>query len=188
MNVFPLPLTDVKTQYVIDGRLIPAQFPYLHVLLQGRPRHGMDDFSFRHPQMERGKRAKLFAPFDALDGYSANIASKNTLYTEKIALDDSQREEMNRRISILHHLTLNSRMAKANRVAVTVEYFVPCADKNSFSFRVQGQYAFVSGIVGRVDTDIGKTLTVNHLDIPLEDILSITPAQDGLFDWESSSY
>ena len=62
-------------QFVLwNGFLVPVDFPYLNALLLGRPRHTMDDFSFRHPQMDQGKRAKVFAPFDALDGYGESIS------------------------------------------------------------------------------------------------------------------
>ncbi len=181
-----LPLLDGQKQYIVDGKLIPMQFPYLNVLLQGRPRHGLDEFSFRHPQMERGKRAKIFAPFDALDGYSAHIASKNVPYTDRIFLDEKDKEELNRRLTILHSLTFDSRMAKRNRVAVTVKYFVPCSDVNSCACGIQGQYVSVAGVVWKVDMDGTRTIRVDQTPVPFDDILSITPFQEGLFarDWE----
>ena len=60
----------------------PDAFPYREVFLSGRPRHEHDEFSRQHPPMERGKRAKLFAPFDALDGFSAQIRKKDRLFDE----------------------------------------------------------------------------------------------------------
>lgn len=73
-----LPSARPEEALFIRGRRVPQGFPYLDVLLQGRPRHGLDDFSLRHPQMERGKRAKLFAPYDALDGFISLIREKST--------------------------------------------------------------------------------------------------------------
>ena len=53
---------------------IPADFPYEKILQKGRPQHdGADPFRIRHPKMETGKRAKIFAPFDALRGFSDAI-------------------------------------------------------------------------------------------------------------------
>lgn len=53
---------------------MPADFPYKQVLQKGRPRHdGADPFRIRHPKMETGRRAKIFAPFDALRGFSDAI-------------------------------------------------------------------------------------------------------------------
>ena len=51
---------------------LPEDFKYRDVLLKGRPRHEKTDpFRIRHPVMDTGKRAKIFAPFDALRGFSA---------------------------------------------------------------------------------------------------------------------
>ena len=157
-------------------------FPYLQVLMEGRPQHDTDDFCFRHPQMEQGKRAKLFAPFDALDGYGESISSKNTVYTDKIILDESEKEELARRLTILHDLTNNSRMAKANRVTVTVKYYVPCADEHSFSCGIRGQYLTETGIVWKVDMEVGQTITVGRKSISFGDIVSITAEDARLFD------
>ena len=157
-------------------------FPYLQVLMEGRPQHDTDDFCFRHPQMEQGKRAKLFAPFDALDGYGESISSKNILYTDPVILDESAKEELGRRLTILRNLTYNSRMAKANRVTVTVKYYVPCADEQSFSCGIKGQYFSVTGVVWQVDTEVSRTITVDHTRIRFQDILSITPANEKLFE------
>ncbi len=41
-----------------------------------RPVHDGDDFSIRHPKMPMEKRAKIFQPFDALRGFSAEIDIK----------------------------------------------------------------------------------------------------------------
>ncbi len=38
-----------------------------------RPVHEGDEFSLRHPKMPPEKRAKIFQPFDALRGFSAEI-------------------------------------------------------------------------------------------------------------------
>ena len=52
---------------------IPPGFPYLDVLQKGRPLHEKTDpFRIRHPSMDTGRRAKIFAPFDALRGFSAD--------------------------------------------------------------------------------------------------------------------
>ena len=49
---------------------VPTGFPYRDVLLKGRPQHAATDpFRIRHPAMDIGKRAKIFAPFDALRGF-----------------------------------------------------------------------------------------------------------------------
>ena len=56
---------------------IPAGFPYRQILLLGRPRHGsLDRFSARHPRMDLSRRAKIFAPFDALRGFDLALTAK----------------------------------------------------------------------------------------------------------------
>lgn len=56
--------------------VIPANFRYRDVLRRGKPVHEkFDRFSIRHPAMPLEKRAKIFAPFDALKGFSDAIAA-----------------------------------------------------------------------------------------------------------------
>ena len=184
MEQVPVPASFIQPAFILlDGRVIPLTFPYLSILMQGRPRHEMDEFAFRHPRMEQGKRAKVFAPFDALDGYGESVSSKNIVYTDKIILDESEQEELNRRLMILHDLTCNSRMAKANRVEVSVAYYVPCTDGHSFSCGIRGQYLTETGVVWKVDMEIGQTITVGRKSISFEDIVSITAEDARLFDF-----
>ena len=63
-----------------DLNRISPSFPYLRVLLKGRPEH-REEFP-KHPPMDPGHRAKIFAPFDALDGFSAQIRKKDRLFEE----------------------------------------------------------------------------------------------------------
>ena len=53
-----------------DLNRIPLTFPYILLLFCGAP-------SFSRPRMPRDRRAKLFAPFDALDGFSDTIRDRN---------------------------------------------------------------------------------------------------------------
>ena len=57
---------------------LPEGFPYLDVLQKGRPvQQKTDPFRIRHPSMEVSRRAKIFAPFDALRGFDTDdLASK----------------------------------------------------------------------------------------------------------------
>ena len=60
--------------YAIGVMSMPAGFRYRETFLKGRPRHDrFDAFRIRHPSMDVGKRAKLFAPFDALRGFDFAI-------------------------------------------------------------------------------------------------------------------
>ena len=55
----------------------PRNFRYREVFLRGKPKHDKSDgFWARHPEMDTGKRAKLFAPFAALKGFDEAISKK----------------------------------------------------------------------------------------------------------------
>ena len=51
------------------------------------------------------------------------------VYVDKILLDEDEQRTLNHKLSILHGYTYNGRMARMNRVFVTVKYFVPCTDQ-----------------------------------------------------------
>ena len=118
---------------------------YGDIVYQPRPVHDNDVFSRTHPKMAQVNRAKLFAPFAALDGYS------DTQYVDKAILDADEEWELNRRLCKLHSLTRNRKMAESNRVIVTVEYFIPCDDPENDAYGNKGQYKKVAGSVRRVD-------------------------------------
>ena len=61
-----------------DLRLIPVSGPYSRVRARGCPAHTGGRFALLHPQMERGRRAKIFAPFDALEGFSDRIRTRDS--------------------------------------------------------------------------------------------------------------
>ena len=63
-----------------NQKRIGLSFPYVRVLVRGRPEH-REAFP-KHPPMDREHRAKIFAPFDALDGFSAEIRKKDRLFEE----------------------------------------------------------------------------------------------------------
>ena len=174
-----------------DGMEIPADFPYITAIVEGPPIHDHDAFSLKHPRMDLGKRAKIFAPFDALDGYSDAVKSKNVVYVDKIDLNEDglaeeKRAELARRLEILHSLTRTGRLARHNRIVVTVTWFIPCMDENSFSYGIRGQYKTTTGVCWKVDCEVAQTITVNATTIPLSDIISI--GADGVFEEEWELY
>ena len=165
---------------------MPANFRYREVFFRGRPQHvKYDDFGARHPKMPCSKRAKLFAPFDALAGFSEAVSSKTVPYVEQVELEQQDREELDRRLNILHNLTFNGRMAKANRVEVTVRFYVPCSDKNSFSYGLRGLYETVTGICWGVDPDVSRTIRVQDKVITFDSIISVeSPSLAFEANWE----
>ena len=114
---------------------MPAGFAHADIFMHGRPRHGLagkaqtyDAFYRKHPPMDAVHRAKIFAPFDALRGFSEAIAAKVVLYEEKKMLTEGEKEELDKKIGILNSLTANSGLAREHKVSVTVTHFVLCAD------------------------------------------------------------
>ena len=75
-----------------------SSFRYSAVLAKGKPVHEKgDDFYIKHPPMDLSKRAKIFAPFDALKGYSEAIASveaKNLARYENTCGSDNDDENL----------------------------------------------------------------------------------------------
>lgn len=169
---------------------MPANFRYKDVFMKGRPQHQRwDPFAIKHPPMSSAKWAKIFSPFDALKEFDEAIGAKEVQYVSKVELSDEAKDELGRRLGILRNLTWNNRMARSNRVAVSVKYFVPCPDENSFFFGTAGTYETAIGIVLNVDTEIGRTITLQtdteRKVVDLDDILEIESKTDVFtMDWE----
>ena len=179
---------------VLGAASMPADFRYMDVFTQKRPRHEpFDPFMLKHPQMDPGHRAKIFSPFAALKGFSEIIASKEILYEPKKELDEEQMDELNRRLVIFHNLTWNSRMARKNRPMVRVRYFCPCTDENSFFLYnsdnplAAGRYEEIAGMCRKVDAEVRRIIQIEDQEIALEEIIAIEDAGDRrLFetDWD----
>ncbi len=168
---------------------MPANFRYREVFLKGRPRHDRyDSFRIRHPSMDRGHRAKIFSPFDALKGFNEAVSAKDVLYENRIEPLQEDSEELSRRLTILHNLTFNSRMARENRVQVTVTYYEPCSDENHEAYGLRGQYKTITGICWNVDAEVTKTILVDKMRIPMGDIVKVE-APGKIFEtrWEDQS-
>ena len=172
----------------IGTMAMPAGFRYRDVFLKGKPRHDRyDAFRIRHPQMDVGKRAKLFAPFDALRGFDFAIMCKNELYVDKAVLCPEDAEELSRRLTILHNLTYNSRMARENHVKVTVTYYIPCNDKENEAYGYRGQYQQLTGICRNVDAEVTQTIRIDDRRIRFSDIRCIEADTD-IFEREWNEY
>ena len=172
----------MNTYNTIGYMPMPVGFPFKDLFLQGRPKHGkFDAFWRKHPPMDPGHRAKIFAPFDALAGFDEAITSKEVLYEPKRLLSESEKKILSDRLNRLHLLTVNGKAARRNRPAATVTYFVPCTDKNSFAYDVEGTYATITGIVRKVDSE---TIVMEGQSIDLSDISEITMnnQQGGAYD------
>ena len=147
---------------------------YIQISEKGKPQHTkFDDFYRKHPFMDVGKRAKIFAPFAALRGFEGCILDKEVQYQPKIILDEEVTDEIAQQLEVLHRLTINSRIARKNHVVVSVTYFIPCSDKNHEAYGYYGQYVTVTGVCKKVDSVITKATIVEKVAIPLDDIYKI---------------
>lgn len=160
--------------YAIGEMTMPADFKYAEVMRRGKPQHErFDPFSIKHPRMDYGKRAKIFAPFDALRGFNFAISRKEIIYVDKPELSREDEAELSRRLDILHNLTFNSHMARRNHPNVTAEIYTPCSDEHHDAFGQLGRIDTVSGICKSVDPDITRTIRIENNVIPFDRILRI---------------
>lgn len=137
----------------------PAVARYGNIIFRDGPIHDGDVFSRKHPKMSQQNRAKLFAPFAALVGFDERVRKKEINYVPKHELDSDEEWELNHQLYRLHCLTANSRLARANMVGVSIEYFVICTDEENDAYRVKGQYKTITGVVLKVDQH-EQTITI----------------------------
>ena len=169
---------------MIGYMTMPDNFRYRTVVLKGPPTHArFDSFRLKHPSMDNGKRAKIFAPFDALRGFNESVAAKETLYENRRELSDEDKERIDERLGILARVACNSRMVRANPVKVSVTYYIPCGDKDNAAYGLRGQYATVTGICRKVGY---HDLIIDDKRIAFTDIAAI---ESGIFhdEWEDIS-
>ena len=160
---------------------IPNDFPYRAVFLHGRPRHENDDFSLQHPPMARQKRAKIFAPFDALDGYGDALRAKNTVYTEKPGLSGEQAAALDRKLTALRGMLeervrgrrTEGRETPAGFPRVRITYYVPCSDPFSEAYGKLGIRECAEGFCTEVDSDVARAVRVDGTSVSIDDILRI---------------
>ena len=139
----------------VGDMAMPADFKYRDVALKGRPQHGSwDSFSLRHPPMPPSRWAKIFSPFDALEGFDERLAEKEVQYETRAELSEEDTAALNAKLTLLRQLTRNSRLVRANPVTVTVLYFVPCTDEHHFACHMSsGRYESVRGTVLRLEPE-----------------------------------
>ena len=151
---------------------IPPDYIHRDILEKGKPTHNRDAFYAKHPPMSLSRRAKIFAPFDALVGFDDAIESKNQLYVTKQELTEEEKKDLDHKLELLENLTRNSRLARQNHPQVRISYYVPCNDTESFSYRIQGQYKTLSGTCQKVNL-INQTIQVENKILSLSEVKSI---------------
>ena len=117
-----------------------------------RPRSG-------HPKMRRGDRAKIFAPYDALKGFSDSVKEKDRVYFPRMLTTEFIQEGINRWLNALNRGDV-----------VTVIWFESARHNDNEDL---GEYRTAAGTVLRVD-EIEQTLMLDGVTIPFEDIKALT--------------
>lgn len=169
------------------------------IFLSGQKFHEYDDIihlphpiSATHPQMSRMNRAVQFSPFAALTGYGDAVQETARLTDAQIELDDSRREELNRRLQILDcvlsrtpsegpaealsrtpdraltHTPATGTGQSTEPPCVTVTYFSPDERKEGGSYRTQ------TGIVKKIDSFAHVLVLEDGTRIPMENLTELT--------------
>ena len=131
--------------------------PYEKILLAERPVHFQDAFSAKHPPMPRKKRAKLFAPFDALAGYGEALGEQEIIYREREVLSEEARQELDKKLDFLWNVYRERRQGtKYVGGSLAVKTFVPPCVTIRYFEEVPGQggrglYRTTSGAVVKMD-------------------------------------
>ena len=112
----------------------------------------------RYPKMRRSDRAKIFAPYDALKGFSDSVKEKDQVYFPRMLISDFIQEGINRRLKALNRGDV-----------VTVICFMSMQRTKEEDL---GEYRAAAGVVSRVD-EIERKLVLEHMTIPFEDIVSL---------------
>ena len=152
---------------------IPCSVRYKNALQSGRPMHTkFDEFYARHPFMDTRKRAKIFAPFDALAGFDELILSKEVSYVEKEELGEERVKELDIKLHILGEAVKNSRDAAEKELKIGVTYYIPCTDILNDAYGVKGRYVTATGTLRKVDTVL-RYIQIDDIIIDLDDISDI---------------
>lgn len=131
-------------------------WPYEDLLYQ--PRH----VSLRHPHMSLEDRAAQFSPFAALSGYGAAVRETERLTTERVELDENQKEVLNRQLQRLSRQLLEKKSSMWEIV-----YFQPDERKAG------GCYRTVAGKVKKVEADGRRIELEDGSSIEVEEILEL---------------
>lgn len=168
-------LNPVLPAYPVIGYMpMPEGFPYKKLLEMGRPKHEKcSDFVMRHPTMSCSRRAKIFAPFDALAGFSDRINKKETLYEAKKVLSEEKKASLRRKLTYLNHLFVKAKYRKVPIPEISITFFEPCNDPENDAYGSRGVYREITGSVTRVDPVIDKTITINGRILAIEDLIEI---------------
>lgn len=169
---------------------MPPNFPYAEIFKKGRPRHGIpgklstyDAFYVKHPPMENSRRAKIFAPFDALRGFNEAVAAKQILYEDRRELTEKEKENLDREMTSLRKLAEDRRRAREKPPKICITYFKLCEDPENDAFGKKGTYETVTGSLQKIDL-LHRRFILDSGTISADDIIRIGQLQEPLLDMD----
>lgn len=131
-----------------------------------------DIINLERPKSKRAKmpvadRAKIFMPFSALTGYGDVIAEKQKITTERAALSEERKTELDYKIQVMREQPhINDRKVK-------VCYFVRDEKVSQEEGKELGQYVESEGTLRKIDS-VSRQVTIDDMVIELADIVDIT--------------
>ncbi len=170
----PIYNTTIPGDPILGYMPLPDNFPYLKTLLHGRPQHDkLSRFGIKHPKMSCQRRAKIFAPFDALRGFSERVADKEILYGKRIILSEEENSTLDRKLVFLYQAVQKAKRQKVSAPRITLTFFAPCTNPENDAFGSGGLYQTITGTVSLMDLELHKTITIENQIIAIEDVIDI---------------
>lgn len=152
---------------------------YNDIIDRERPVHRGDAFEVRHPKMHRQLRAKQFAPFDALAGFTETVEEHQAVTVRPKELSQEERETINDRLLQIQEDFLAWKRGRKGigqellPVRASVTFFLRNARQEEIHRDgVRGDAETVEGNVTAFDA-VSQTLRVNGVSIPFSAIYSL---------------
>ncbi|NLG05285.1 MAG: YolD-like family protein [Clostridia bacterium] len=116
--------------------------------------------SMKHPRMTLRNRAAQFAPFAALTGYDDALNETARLTTDKVELDEDQKEILNEKLRIVQeHI--------GDLKPVTITYFSKDVKKEG------GEYLTRTEIIKKIDLYEHRVILADKEKVLIEDIIDL---------------
>lgn len=119
--------------------------------------------------MGRVERAAQFSPFAALTGYEDAIQETGRITDQRVELGEDKKSILDEKLQLLQSL-LHEQQQQLPAVEIT--YFVEDERKSG------GSYAKIVGAVKKIDSITHKIILADKTEIPLDDVLELTPFCD----------
>lgn len=153
---------------------------YSDIIGRERPVHcSGDDFDIKHPKMRRLLRAKQFAPFDALAGFTETVEERQTVTARPRELSEEEREIVNESLAQIQEGFLAWKRGRKGLgrevppVRVSVTFFRRNARQEEIhGDGMRGGAETLEGEVTGIDS-VSQTLQIAGVSIPFSAIYAL---------------